>query len=139
MFGWVIGSMLAVTGLAVAASITIYLNSTFGGGVSNATSGCDSSISFDFTTPSYDAAAAAYVFTDIDYAGLDVPNCDTQTLRLTVVNSSSTALANGSLLIDDTSPNQSPGSVTPSAGTITLSQPVSVTDADRVVAAITNN
>lgn len=139
VFGAVVGSMVVVTSAAVAASISIFLSSQFGSGVSNTTTGCDTSLSFDFGTPTYQQAAGDYVFTTIDYDGLNVPACDTQTMRVTVIDSNELALADASLSIDDTSPNQAPGTVTPSAGTLTLSQGVAVNQADRVVAALTNN
>lgn len=139
LFGWIVGALVAVTAVAVAATISVYLSSQFGGGTSNTTNPCDLSISYSFGAPTYSQAASAYTFTTVDYDGLNVTACDTQTLRLTVVDASSVALGNASLLVDDTSPNQSPGSVTPPNGTLTLSQPVSVTAADRIVTAITSN
>lgn len=139
LFGWIVGSMVVVTSAAVAASISIFLSSQFGSGVSNSTTGCDTSLSFDFGPPTYNQNAQDYAFTTVDYDGLNVQACDTQTLRLTVIGSNSSGLANASLLIDDTSPNQAPGTVTPSSGTLTLTQPVSVNQAQRIVAALTNN
>lgn len=139
VFGWAVGSMVVVTGAAVAGSIAIFLSSQFGSGVSNTTTGCDTTLTFDFGTPTYSQAAGDYTFTTVDYDGLDVPACDTQVMRVTVIDTNELALGDASLTVDDTSPNQAPGTVTPSAGTLTLSQPVAVNQADRVVAAITNN
>lgn len=139
LVGWIIGAMVVVTGVAVAATISVFLSSQFGSGVSNTTTGCDTSLTFDFGTPTYSQADDDYTFTTVEYSGLDVPSCDQQIMRVTVVDASSAALADASLSIDDTTPSLPPGDLTPSTGTLTLSQPVPVGDADRVIAAITNN
>jgi hypothetical protein len=129
--GWIVGSMVAITGAAVAATITIFLTSQLGSGVSNVATSCDSSITFEFGTPAYDQAVGDYAFTSVNYGGLDVVSCDNQTMRVSVISVTNTVLATGTLLIDD--------SVTLTSGPITLSQPVAVSQTDRVAAAITTD
>ena len=136
MFGWIVGAVLVVGGAAIAATITIILSGAFGSGVSNTPGACDTSLTFSFPAPSYSSSVMDYAFTTIDYDGLNVNMCDTQTLRVTVIDSANNALGNATLLIDDT---PSAGTPTPSSGTLSLSQPVQVSQVVRVVSAITNN
>ena len=139
LFGWIIGSLIAVSSVVLAAAISVVLTSQFGSGISNTTNPCDSSMQFGFGPASYSQPLGDYAFTTVTYENLNVTACDTQTMRVTVVDVSNAALANASLLIDDTNPAQAPGTDTPPNGSMTLSAPVTVSAANRIVMALTSN
>ena len=108
-------------GVAFAAAGTI--NTSQLGSGSGTVSTCDSSWDLAFGTPAYDAGTGTYRVSTVDFSNVSVA-CNGQTMAVTVVNGSNTALADGTVAIASTT------------GTVTLSTSVSAEDSTSLVSAI---
>jgi hypothetical protein len=113
--------MLLGGGVAFAASAT--LNTSQLGSGSGSVSTCDSAWDLGFGTPVYDAGTGTYRVSTVDFSNV-ATGCNGQTLAVTVVDGSNTALADGTVSIGGTS------------GTVTLSTSVDAAATTSLVSAI---
>ena len=116
-----VSGLLLGGGVAWAAAGTI--NTSQLGSGSGTVSTCDSEWDLAFGDPTYDAGTGTYRVSTVDFSNVST-GCNGQTMAVTVVDGSNTALADGTVAISGTT------------GTVSLNTSVSAEDSTSLVSAI---
>ena len=116
-----VAGVLLGGGVAWAASATVSTSQVGAG--SGTVSTCDSSWDLAFSAPAYDAGTGTYRVATVDFSNV-AAGCAGQTIAVTVVDGSNTALADGTAAIAGTT------------GTVTLSSTVDAAASTSIVTAI---
>ena len=128
--GWVVGAAVAVTSVAVAATLTVLVVDSIAAGTATVSS-CDGTVAVEVGAPTFANPPGEYVATTVDVVNLDDTMCDGQTVRVTLATPAGASLAEASQIVD--------AATWQTRQTLTLNTPAPVDEIGRVAAAISAN